>query len=204
MTESNYRLTEQDFNVFTIDGLEPRMSALIEHVRPKLENLGDYFSDYFTQQTGEKYYAHVAKHLRRTTNPPNDTWVAFGTNKRGYKMLPHFQIGLFHSHAFVLYGLIYESNFKQEKALQWKEQLHIIRNFPDDFIIKKDHMKEDFDYIKDLTDEEIKSAIDRLANVKKGELLFGKIYLPDDRTLKTDKTFKDDVMNTFDELIKIM
>ena len=37
---------------------------------------------------------HVAKHARRSVNPPIDTWVAFAPNKRGYKMLPHFQIGL--------------------------------------------------------------------------------------------------------------
>ena len=37
------------------------------------------------------FYPHVAKHARRSVNPPKDTWVAFATSKRGYKMLPHFK-----------------------------------------------------------------------------------------------------------------
>ncbi len=37
-------------------------------------------------------------------NPPDDTWVSFSTNPRGYKMMPHFQIGLFGDHAFCMYS----------------------------------------------------------------------------------------------------
>lgn len=87
-----YTFTQTDFDVFNISGLENRMAALIENTRPKLEHLGEHFSSYITEMTGDETYAHVAKHARRTTNPPDDTWVAFSTNPRGYKMMPHFQI----------------------------------------------------------------------------------------------------------------
>src|SRR5699024_2085914 len=87
----DYHFTEKDFKVFDIEGLEPRMNALIENIRPKLENLGSHFSEYLTELTGEEQFAHVAKHARRKTNPPDDTWVSFSTNPRGYKMMPHFQ-----------------------------------------------------------------------------------------------------------------
>ena len=70
------------------------MEALNKHVRPQLHELGEYFSQYLEATTGEVFYPHVAKHARRSVNPPKDTWVAFATNNRGYKMLPHFQIGL--------------------------------------------------------------------------------------------------------------
>ena len=53
------------------------MEALNEYVRPQLNNLGTYFADYFSTQTGEEFYPHVAKHARRSVNPPKDTWVAF-------------------------------------------------------------------------------------------------------------------------------
>ena len=55
------------------------MEALNKYIRPQLHQLGDYFSEYFTSQTGETFYAHVAKHARRSVNPPIDTWVAFCT-----------------------------------------------------------------------------------------------------------------------------
>lgn len=38
--------TNEDFDVFLIDGLEARMEALKETIRPKLEFLGQYFSPY--------------------------------------------------------------------------------------------------------------------------------------------------------------
>jgi uncharacterized protein YktB (UPF0637 family) len=40
---------------------------------PQLHQLGSYFEEYFTTQTGETFYAHVAKHARRSVNPPIDT-----------------------------------------------------------------------------------------------------------------------------------
>ena len=71
-----YAFTQTDFDVFTIDGLENRMAELIKETS-KLEALGEHFSDYLTELTSDDTFAHVAKHARRTTNPPDDTWVAF-------------------------------------------------------------------------------------------------------------------------------
>ena len=68
-------------------------------------------SEYFTSQTGETFYAHVAKHARKCKSPV-DTWVAFAPNKRGYKMLPHFQIGLFKDHLFLMFGVMHEGKDK--------------------------------------------------------------------------------------------
>jgi uncharacterized protein YktB (UPF0637 family) len=35
-------------------------------------------------------FPHVAKHARRSVNPPPETWVAFGPSARGYKKYGHF------------------------------------------------------------------------------------------------------------------
>ena len=61
--------TNKDFNVFQIDGLEQRMDALNECVRPKFQLLAEDFSSFFSSQLGEEFYPHVAKHARRTVNP---------------------------------------------------------------------------------------------------------------------------------------
>jgi uncharacterized protein YktB (UPF0637 family) len=43
---------------------------------------------------GTETRAHVAKHARRTANPPEDAWVAFGPDRRSYKKAPHFKIAV--------------------------------------------------------------------------------------------------------------
>ena len=43
---------------------------------------------------GAPAFAHVAKHARRTVNPPDDTWVAFALDKRGYKKHCHFKVAV--------------------------------------------------------------------------------------------------------------
>ncbi|GGA97834.1 UPF0637 protein [Macrococcus hajekii] len=194
-----YHFTQQDFAVFQIEGLDNRMTALKKTTRPKLEHLGEYFSDFLTAHTDDTYYAHVAKHLRRTTNPPHDTWVAFSTNKRGYKMLPHFQIGLFGSHVFVLYGVIYESPEKARVADTLSKKKETILAF-DDFIMKRDHMKEASETIES---DRLEENIQRLKNIKKGELLFGKIYFPEHPALKSDESFIKEVEDTFMKLIEL-
>lgn len=200
---AKYTFTKKDFDVFKVEGLEPRMEALIATTRPKLEALGEHFSAYLSEQTDETFYPHVAKHLRRKTNPPNDTWVAFATNKRGYKMLPHFQIGLFGSHAFVMFGIIYESPDKERMAKKWKKQLKTIQALDEDYIIKGDHMKEDYAMIKDLKKKDIEAYIQRLVEVKKGELMFGKVFYPGDIALKSDKAFKQAIEKTFFDLLPL-
>lgn len=101
--------TEQDFDSLTVPGLEPRMEAIISRVRPKLEALGGALSPYLSVLCGEDMYPHVAKHARRKVNPPIDTWIAWASSKRGYKALPHFEVGMFSTHLFIIFAVIYES-----------------------------------------------------------------------------------------------
>ena len=43
---------------------------------------------------GRPVYVHVAKHARRTVNPPPETWAAFSHEARGYKKTPHFALAV--------------------------------------------------------------------------------------------------------------
>lgn len=197
-----YSFTNKDFDVFTIEGLEPRMSALIETTRPKLENLGAHFSEFLTELTGDEQFPHVAKHARRKVNPPDDTWVSFSTNPRGYKMMPHFQIGLYNSHAFCMYGVIYEAPEKKQTASKWLGEVDKFRSLPEDYQISLDHMKPEKTKLKDMTDEDIKAGLVRLRDVKKGEFLVGKVYFPGDETLKSDDAFIKDLEEVMEKLVK--
>src|SRR3989442_8931571 len=65
-----------DFKVFDVEGFRPRMAELRSRVRPKLEVLGKSLAPSVSRSLGGEVFAHVAKHARRTVNPPDDTWVA--------------------------------------------------------------------------------------------------------------------------------
>lgn len=175
---------QKDFQVFTIDGLEERMEALKNQIQPKFEQLGQQFAPSLTAMTGEEMHYHVAKHARRTKNPPKDSWVAFGSSPRGYKMLPHFQIGLWETHVFVWFAVIYEAPMKEafgETLL--KDVKKIRKQIPTDFVWSKDHTKPEVIRQNDLTEEAHKELFERLINVKKAEILCG-IQIPREEAIK--------------------
>ncbi|HDG9497466.1 TPA: YktB family protein [Staphylococcus aureus] len=196
---TKYTFKPKDFKAFNVEGLDARMEALNEYIRPQLHELGEYFSDFFTSQTGETFYPHVAKHARRSVNPPKDTWVAFATNKRGYKMLPHFQIGMFEDQLFVMFGIMHEAKDKATRAKVFERKFKAIQQLPDDYRVCLDHMKPDKPFIKDLTDDDLKEAIQRAINVKKGEFFIARAITPQDKRLKSDKTFIAFLEETFDQ-----
>ncbi|WP_027084169.1 YktB family protein [Cohnella panacarvi] len=178
--------TNEDFAVFEIEGLEPRMNALIETVRPKLHQLGDRLSDYLSKLCGETMFPHVAKHARRTINPPSDTWVAYANNKRGYKAYPHFQIGLWSTHAFIQFAIIYECPRKAEfsdRALA--ELASVRRSVPSGFVWSKDHMVPEGLPHESLSDEELSELFVRLKTFKAAELTCG-IHIQRDEAMRMD------------------
>lgn len=166
--------TQADFDVFSIDGLDQRMEAIKTVVRPKLEALGHYFSPTLSVATGAEMFVHVAKHARRTVNPPDDTWVAFAADKRGYKKHPHFQVGLWGTHLFVWYAVIYESPVKKEISRSLHTQLDdVLSLVPGDFRWSPDHTQPESTPHSVLGKEGLQKLVDRLADVKKAELLCG-------------------------------
>ncbi|WP_251516102.1 MULTISPECIES: YktB family protein [Staphylococcus] len=198
---TKYTFKPNDFKSFEVEGLNERMEALDKHVRPQLNELGTYFAEYLETTTGETFYPHVAKHARRSVNPPVDTWVAFSTNNRGYKMQPHFQIGLFRDQLFVMYGVMHEAKNKADQVKVFEDQFNKLKNLPDDYSISLDHMSQKKTYINEMTDDDIKKAIDRVKNVKKGELFIARTLSPQDKQLKTDKAFLSFIEDTFEHFL---
>ncbi|MED4226146.1 DUF1054 domain-containing protein [Neobacillus cucumis] len=166
--------TNEDFDVFLIDGLEARMEALKTTIRPKLEKLGASFAPTLSSLTGDEMFVHVAKHARRTINPPKDTWVAFAANPRGYKMMPHFQIGLWHTHLFIWFAIIYEAPDKEVMAERFiKKAAKIYKDIPKEFSWSLDHTKPETIKHQQLSKADLLTQFERLKTVKKAELLCG-------------------------------
>lgn len=192
---------EQDFDVFTVAGLEERMSALKTHVRPKLELLGSRLAPILTDMLGQEMHPHVAKHARRTVNPPDDTWVAWAHDKRGYKKHPHFQVGLWQTHLFVWFALIYESPFKADFARQALPEITTIKeSIPNHFVWSQDHMQPEAVRHEHITEEELAKMLGRLEKVKKAELLCG-LHIPrHESILKDGEALQKQIIQTFEVL----
>ncbi|NUU75989.1 YktB family protein [Paenibacillus xylanilyticus] len=193
-----------DFDVFQVPGLEPRMEMLIERVRPKLEELGTELTPFLTELSGEEMFVHVAKHARRTVNPPKDTWVAWAASKRGYKALPHFEVGMFDTHVFVIFAIIYESPNKTTFAEGLERQLNEVRSsLPGTYYWSMDHMAPHGTLQKDMQDEDFDKIITKLKTVKKAEVMCGLRIDRDDPLVADGDKFVETVRSTFTTLLPL-
>jgi uncharacterized protein YktB (UPF0637 family) len=120
-------LAPKDFRVFDLPGFAERMAAIRAQVRPKLEALGAGLATDVVRLAGTEIYAHVARHARRTVNPPDDTWVAFGPDRRGYKKAPHFKIAVSRHCVRFLFELGPEFAAKAEWARAWRREAPRLR-----------------------------------------------------------------------------
>lgn len=107
-------ITSNELEIFTVPSFEERMNLIRERVSPKLGFLGEQISVKIKERTGYDLYPQVAKHARRTVNPPDETWVALSPAPRGYKMHVHLEVGVGYYGSFVRCSAKAESN---EKAL---------------------------------------------------------------------------------------
>lgn len=195
---------QQDFDTFHIEGLEPRMAVIRERIQPKFKAIGDALCQDVAMLAGTEMFVHIAKHLRRTTNPPKDTWLAFAANKRGYKQHPHFQIGLFDDHVFVWFALIYELPDKQRIAEAYLKQIRKTRSaVPDDYVISFDHTKKESVSAGSLNEKQWKEAIQRFHDVKSAELLIGRHLKPGDPLLTNGEAFLGFAKETFSQLMPL-
>jgi len=113
-------LTTRDFRVFDIPGFAERMAAIRAQIRPKLEGLGATLVAPLGRLARTELFPHVARHARRTVNPPDDTWVAFGPDRRGYKKRQHFKVAVSRHCVRFLFEVGPEYAAKPDWARTWK------------------------------------------------------------------------------------
>ncbi|AZK46950.1 YktB family protein [Paenibacillus lentus] len=196
--------TGQDFDSLTIPGLEPRMEAIIANIRPKLAALGGIIAPYLSALCGEEMFPHVAKHARRTINPPEDTWIAWSSSKRGYKALPHFQVGMFSTHLFVIFAVIYESPNKVAVAKFFEKNTDQVQKLvPSDFYWSTDHMKPEGTLHRDMDKDALLQIADKLKTVKKSELLCGLRLDRDHPLLQDGAGLTRKIEQTFETLLPL-
>ena len=201
MTLEKISFTQHDFDTFKIDGLTERMEAIQTRIQPTFQKLGDALIDDVQALVGSEMYVHIAKHARRTVNPPNDTWMAFAGNKRGYKKHPHFQIGLWDDHLFIWLAFIYELPNKTNMAANFLHHIDELDTIiPDDYVISLDHMKKDAVKKQDI---DLEKALTRFHDVKKAEFLVGRHIQPNDPMLQNQDALLACIKETYQTLIPI-
>ncbi|WNF35605.1 DUF1054 domain-containing protein [Bacillaceae bacterium IKA-2] len=196
--------SEHDFESFSIEGLNARMTAIQTRIQPKFKELGNALSGDLSVLSGNEMFLHIARHARRKVNPPKDTWMAICHNKRGYKKHPHFQVGLFDDHVFIWFALIYEVPNKKEIAETFLDNLETIyKLIPNDFVISLDHMKKEASKKNDLDKDDLEKMLIRFRDVKKAEFLVGRHVQPNDPILKDGDKFLNLAKNTMETLMPL-
>lgn len=200
--KNNFWNTE-DFDLFEIEGLHKRMIALQTRVQPKFNQLGIAFSAHLSAHGTDEFFYHVAKHARRTVNPPTDSWVAFAPSNRGYKALPHFQIGLWNTHLFIIIAVIYENPDKKGIAERIEQHLKTITALPPSYIVSGDHMKPEAHDLHTMEKADLVKLLERLKTVKKAEFLVGRHLSNEEATRMTETEFLSYTEETIDQLLPV-
>jgi uncharacterized protein YktB (UPF0637 family) len=170
--------TASDFKVFDIPGFKPRMEAIRTRIRPKLEAAGrDLLAD-VARVGGGPAFAHVAKHARRTVNPPSDTWVAFAEDKRGYKKHCHFKVSVSRGAVRFLFEAGPDHADKKRWAAAWKRHapqlVPVLRRAKGVGWFKNEHDEAPAAILTDLSTEDVARLGEELTRRRDGQLVLGR------------------------------
>lgn len=167
-----------DFKVFDIPGFKPRMDAIRAQIRPKLEAVGRELLPDVTRIGGGPAFAHVARHARRTVNPPDDTWVAFALDQRGYKKHSHFKVAVSRGAVRFLFEAGPEHADKKRWAAAWKRHapklVPVLRRGKDLGWFKDEHDEKPAAILNDLPADEIARLGEELLRTRDGQLVLGR------------------------------
>lgn len=192
--------TRADFDIFDDQTLKGRLDKIYTQLDPQFEVFGAQLQAELAAETKREFSLHIAKHLRRFKNPPMNTWMAFSESSRGYKMMPHFEVGFWDDRIFVWFALMAEMPDKTNYAPVLASQTEsLLRDFAD-YDLSYDHMtKQKFP----MSSENLKLIQDKFAKTKKGEWLLGKVYLKDNPLFDTPEALMNDIQMTLMKMVSL-
>jgi len=173
-----------DFKVFDIKGFNERMAAILTRIRPKLASIGQALEPKLSQAVDSPLYVHVAKHARRTVNPPNDTWAALGTSQRGYKKDVHFKVAVSRNCVRFLFEAGLEYYAKEEWVRGWnsgfKGFASSIKSAKGLSWFRNEHDEEPASQLAELDSAGIKALAGELTRRKDGQFVLG-VRIPESK-----------------------
>ncbi|KAF1297879.1 hypothetical protein BAU15_08215 [Enterococcus sp. JM4C] len=192
--------TEESFDVFAIDGLDERMAAIRAVIQPVFQELDDSFKALLEKEVNEALFVHIAQHRRRTVYPPENTWSAISRKKRGYKMEPHFQLGIFPDYVFMWLSFIDNPKNEKEMAQAMLDKPRLFGKLPEDTMVSFDHT---IDKVERLTDVDLTKGLTRFRDVKKGEFQIGRIIPKESELWQKPEAAKEYMWATYQSLLPI-
>ncbi len=192
--------TENSFNVFEVAGLDARMAAIRAEIQPTFQQLDEVFQQKLEPLLNEKLFIHIAQHRRRTTYPPENTWSALSRQKRGYKMEPHFQLGIWPDYVFMWLSCIDQPKNEQAIAQALLDNQGIFENLSPDYVLSGDHTQPK---VEKLSPENTERLLKRFRDVKKGEFQVGRIIKKDDPLWKNPVAAEAYMVDTYEKLVPV-
>ena len=189
------------FKIFGVSGFKPRMSEIRARVRPKLNAMGETLAPAVARSLGGEVFVHVAKHARRTVNPPDDTWVAFGPDARGYKKHGHFKVAVSRLGVRFLFEIGPEYAEKRRWASAWKKTAPkvgpALRRMRHLGWFKNEHDDEPVAPLADLTPESLAELADELTRTRDGQFVVGRAVPADEAARWTAAQYRSAALETF-------
>jgi len=164
-----------DFDIFADQTLPGRLGKIRAILDPKfLTTVTDVQPQFASLEV--PVYAHVARHQRRTKNPPPDSWVAWSTSKRGYKALPHVEFGLWDDRLYIWLVVLQEAT--DRLAVIDRVSPDLVTGLPATFKVANDHT--DKLAARPLTAASYQALLADQRTQRHAEWLVGRDFLPTD------------------------
>lgn len=192
--------TQKSFDVFEIEGLDERMTAIRSEIQPIFRELNDYFKEELEKELGVELFVHIAQHIRRTVYPPANTWSALSQKKRGYKMEAHFQLGIWQDYVYVWLSLIDNPKNEREIGQAFLDNSPLFEKMTKDYFVSLDHTQPKFDRLEEI---DLEKSLIRFRDVKKGEFQIGRVIHKDDPLLKSPDKARNYMLETYQQLIPL-
>ena len=196
-----------DFKVFDVKGFQPRMGEIRARIRPKLETLGRSLAPAVARSVGDDTFAHVAKHARRTVNPPDDTWVAFAPDKRGYKKHCHFKLAVSRHCVRFLFEIGPEHAEKKRWAAAWKKNAGklspVLRRVKTLAWFKNEHDEAPAAALGDMTPDALIELAAEIVRTRDGQLVLGRVVAADEASRWNEAQYRQAALDTFRALVPL-
>jgi uncharacterized protein YktB (UPF0637 family) len=196
-----------DFKVFDVNGFRPRMEAIRTRLRPKLETLGRSLAPAVGRSVGGDTFAHVARHARRTVNPPDDTWVAFGPDARGYKKHCHFKVAVSRHCVRFLFEVGPEHEDKKRWVAAWRRNAGklapVLRRMKDLAWFENEHDETPAAALADLAPDGLVDLGDALVRRRDGQLVLGRAVVAEEAQRWADAQYRAAALDTFRALVPL-
>jgi uncharacterized protein YktB (UPF0637 family) len=190
-----------DFRVFDVKGFQSRMGEIRVRIRPKLEAMGHSLLPAVSRATGGPAFPHVAKHARRTVNPPADTWVAFGPEVRGYKKHCHFKVAVSRHCVRFLFEVGPEHADKRRWGAAWRRSAGklgpVLRRIRGLAWFENEHDEEPVAPLIDVPVERLAQLAEELTRTRDGQIVLGRVVAAEEAGRWTEAQYRNAALETF-------